>query len=90
MHIMKDRSVQELRAFLDVSTLQDEDITLPRNVGYRLLSDTESYRRRTECYANIQDTDFYNSTYKCIRHPGCIISADSMCTPNLSRFHFVF
>ena len=33
MHIMKDRSVQELRTFLDVSTLQDEDITLPRNVA---------------------------------------------------------
>jgi len=39
-HIMKDRSVQELRTFLDVSTLQDEDITLRRNVASWLLIDS--------------------------------------------------
>ena len=49
MHIMKDRSVQEFRTYLDVSTLQDE-IKLPRIVANRLLSDTASYRRRTESF----------------------------------------
>jgi hypothetical protein len=50
MHILKDRSVQELRTFLDVSTFQDEEITLPGFVAYRLLSDTVSYTRRTEFF----------------------------------------
>jgi len=50
MHIMKDRSVQELRTFLDVLTLQDEDITFPRNVANWLLIDTASYPRRTESF----------------------------------------
>jgi hypothetical protein len=34
--------------FLDISTLEDEDNLLPRNVGNRLSSDTASYPRRRE------------------------------------------
>jgi hypothetical protein len=47
--ILRGRNVQEdirERFFLDISTPEDKDITLPRNVGIQLASDTASYPRK--------------------------------------------
>jgi len=41
-------SSSEMEMFLDITTLKDEDITLPRNVWIQLPGNAQLYRRRME------------------------------------------